>query len=187
MSFGGGGGGHALREAQGFDEDYLNYLKQIFAPYEKAGTIALPQLQSLLSDAGHADFLKNYFKSDQYKAQDQAAENNQLAAAEATGGLGSSGNANALAAIAPQLGAQAFQQKLGGLAGLAGLGSGATANFAQAGGGVVSNLNNIFSERAQLENAQSGGLFGGLGSILGLLGGQGGGLGGLFSGIGSLI
>lgn len=75
------------------------------APYRAAGEAALPQLQALAGKPIDREALLNqYYGGNEYKIQSDAATRSQLAAAAATGGLGSTSNNNALAAIAPTLG-----------------------------------------------------------------------------------
>jgi len=74
-------------------------------PYETAGNSALSGLTSLAGKPlDRADLLNNYYNSREFSDLSQQARGQQLAAAEATGGLGSSATNNALASIAPALG-----------------------------------------------------------------------------------
>lgn len=62
------------------------------------------QLQNLSSLQGQGQALNQYYNSQQYKDLAGQARYQSLAAAEATGGLGSTATGNQLAAIAPTLG-----------------------------------------------------------------------------------
>ncbi|STI74789.1 Gene 11 protein [Escherichia coli] len=66
----------------------------------------LNQLQNLSSLEGQGQALNHYYNSQQYKDLAGQARYQSLAAAEATGGLGSTATGNQLATIAPTLGQQ---------------------------------------------------------------------------------
>lgn len=62
------------------------------------------QLQNLSSLEGQGQALNQYYNSQQYKDLAGQARYQSLAAAEATGGLGSTATSNQLATISPTLG-----------------------------------------------------------------------------------
>ena len=73
-------------------------------PYRKFGEQYLPMLGEAMQPIDRQAELGDYYQSPEYTMMNQQARNQQLAASEATGGLGSTSTGNALGAIAPQLG-----------------------------------------------------------------------------------
>ena len=107
--------------------------RELLAPYTQAGQPGLEGLLGLTTPEGQAGFYEQYYKSPQFAAQSAAAANQQLAAAEATGGIQSTSTSNQLARIAPTLGLQALQQQQGLYGNLTNIGlqgAGATAGYA---------------------------------------------------------
>lgn len=100
-------------------------------PYEAAGQTGLEGLQGLAGKPIDRNaLLAQYYKSPEYAAMANQARYQQLASAEATGGLGSTATANGLAFIAPQLGQSYLadmtnqqQNMYGQLMGLSGMGA----------------------------------------------------------------
>lgn len=79
--------------------------KQTLAPFLSAGQSGLTGLQSIAGQPiNRSSLLNQYYNSPEYAQMANQARYQQLAGAEATGGLGSTATANGLAAIAPQLG-----------------------------------------------------------------------------------
>ena len=74
------------------------------APYREFGEQYLPMLGEAMQPIDRQAELGAYYQSPEYTMMNQQARNQQLAASEATGGLGSTSTGNALGAIAPQLG-----------------------------------------------------------------------------------
>lgn len=107
------------------------------AAQQGAQNSAFSALQNLSSASGQNNFLSNYYNSAEFKQMSSQARNQQLAAAEATGGLGSTSTGNALAAIAPQLGQQAYQQQLQNQTNIFGLAQGAQQNYLQSLGNLT--------------------------------------------------
>lgn len=129
---------------------------------------AFQALQNLSSANGQANFLSNYYNSAEYKQMASQARNDQLASAEATGGLGNTSTQNALAAIAPQLGQQAYQQQLQNQTNLFGLAQGAQQNYLQSLGNLVGMGQSAAANQAQAGQSyanNTGQLLQGLGSI----------------------
>ncbi len=91
-------------------------------PFRKAGVGGLAGLVGLSTPGGQAQYLEDYYAGPQFAAQSQAAQQQQLAASEATGGLQSTSTQNQLARISPTLGAQALQQQQQVYGNLAGIG-----------------------------------------------------------------
>lgn len=165
----------AQREAMDQYQKMWEQTNQWLSPYREAGIPALQSLQYLSSPGGESDFLQSYYNSQQFKDMSQAARGQQLAAAEATGGLGSTSTGNALAAIAPQLGQAALSDQRGMMGSLANMGQSAAAGQAASGmnygGNMAQMLQGMGAIRAGGVNQQSG-----LGSAIS--GGVGGALGG---------
>ena len=110
-------------------------------PFRKAGVGGLAGLTQLATPEGQAEYLQQYYAGPQFQAQSQAAQNQQLAAAEATGGLQSTSTANQLARISPTLGTQALQQQqqiYGNLAGIGLQGAGVQGGYGGQYGGALS-------------------------------------------------
>ena len=105
---------------------------------------------------GKPDFYEDYYDSPQYQAQAGQARNQQLAASEATGGLGATSTQNQLARIAPTLGLQALGQQQSLYGDLTNLGYGAagsSAGFygqsAQSQYGALQNIGNIQAAKSK--------------------------------------
>lgn len=85
--------------------------RQLLDPFVKAGTGALSGLAATAGKPIDREALLNkYYSGNEYKMESEQARREQLAAAAATGGLGSSATNNALAAIAPTLGQNYLSQ-----------------------------------------------------------------------------
>ncbi len=105
---------------------------ELLAPFRELGVEALPGLLGLSTPEGQAQYYQDYYQSPQFAAQSSAARNQQLAAAEATGGLMGSSTANNLARISPTLGLNALQNQqnlYGQLANIGLSGAGSQAGF----------------------------------------------------------
>lgn len=88
------------RSEQGYNSA-VNWL----SPYQDAGQGALPGLLGIAGKPIDRNaLLSDYFKSGEYQQLSDQARYQQLASAEATGGLGSTATANRLSTIAPTLG-----------------------------------------------------------------------------------
>lgn len=123
----------AQREAMDTYKQMWEQTSQWLSPYRDAGIPALQSLQYLSSPGGQQDFMSNYYNSPEYAQMSQQARQQQLAASEATGGLGSTSTGNALASIAPQLGQAALQRQLGLMGNMANIGQSAAAGQAASG------------------------------------------------------
>ena len=158
-------------------KDYIN-------PYYQAGTnIGLGGLSALSSPEGQASFYRDYYQSPQYQQQASAAQNAQLASAEATGGLGATSTQNQLARIAPTLGLQALQQQQQQYGNLAQLGYGATGQLVHAGGQYGANIADLYGQQGAIRAGERTATGGFLSDAVGAIGGgisKGGGIGKLF-------
>lgn len=161
----------AQREAMEIQEKQWNQVMQNLAPYMQYGPSALQSMSSLSSPGGRQDFLNNYYNSGEFRDASQQARNQQLAAAEATGGLGSSATNNALASIAPQLGQQALAGQYGMLGDLAQTGMAAATGQANMGTNYANTMSQLqqgigainagrYNQPSGLSSALGGGLSG---------------------------
>lgn len=104
---------------------------ELYQPFYDAGSSGLQGLQSLVNN--RSGTLADYYNSSEYAGLANQARYQQLASAEATGGLGSTATGNALTSIAPQLGQNYLNSQYSNLMGLTGIGinsAGSMANFA---------------------------------------------------------
>ncbi|CDM90385.1 hypothetical protein [Xenorhabdus bovienii] len=85
---------------------------QWLSPFREAGQSGLSGLQGMAGKPIDRNaLLGQYFNSPEYQQLAEQSRYQQLASAEATGGLGSTANGNALASIAPQLGQNYLNMK----------------------------------------------------------------------------
>ena len=148
----------------------------LLSPFVQAGTGGLAGLTALSTPEGQAQYLEDYYGGAQFASQSDAARNQQLAAAEATGGLMGTSTANQLARISPTLGAQALQQQqntYGQLANIGLSGAGATAGYAgQYGAGASQALGGLGAAQAYGAAAPYQAFGAGIGQIGGLAAGS---------------
>lgn len=148
-------------------------------PYRQFGEQYLPMLGQAMQPIDRRAELGAYYQSPEFAMMSGQARNQQLAASEAAGGLGSTSTGNALAAIAPQLGQQylagryaeqgdLFNRLMGGVnIGLSGAGmqQQAAGQFGSQAGDVMSR-NAAQQAMAQLGQAQTwGNTIGSLGGL----------------------
>lgn len=161
------------------------------------------QLQNLSSLEGQGQALNQYYNSQQYKDLAGQARYQSLAAAEATGGLGSTATSNQLATIAPTLGQSWLSNQMSNYNNLANIGLGALQGQANAGQTYANNMSSIAQQSAalaaanankpsSLQTAISGGTSGaiagaGLASLLGTSTPWGAGIGAGIGLLGSLF
>ncbi len=111
-------------EAQKYAADLQNQQWQTImknlAPFTPLAEQYVNQLQNLSSLEGQGQALNQYYNSKQYKDLAGQARYQSLAAAEATGGLGSTATSNQLATIAPL--AEQYVNQLQNLSSLEGQG-----------------------------------------------------------------
>ncbi|EIV4710928.1 DNA transfer protein, partial [Salmonella enterica] len=99
--------------------------------------------------------LNQYYNSQQYKDLAGQARYQSLAAAEATGGLGSTATSNQLATIAPTLGQQWLSGQMNNYQNLANVGLGALQGQANAGQTYANNMSQISQQSAALAAANA--------------------------------
>ena len=151
-----------LDQSTQLQREQFDYLKQILAPYQQAGTQALPALTGFINQP-QQNFSFDYgayFNSPEYAALSQQSQQAAMRNASATGGLRGGDTQVALASIAPQLAQQArlnaqneFSLNQGAnlnrynmLQGIAGLGTGATSQL----GNAAQNFGQIAGQNAAL-------------------------------------
>lgn len=151
-----------LDQSTQLQREQFDYLKQILAPYQEAGTQALPALTGFINQP-QQNFSFDYgayFNSPEYAALSQQSQQAALRNASATGGLRGGDAQVALASIAPQLAQQARQNaqqefslnqganlnRYNMLQGIAGLGTGATSQL----GNAAQNFGQIAGQNAAL-------------------------------------
>lgn len=152
---------NAAREGMDMQERMFNQQLDLLEPYRQAGQQGLESLQGIAGQPlDRQAELSQYYQSPEFAQMSGVARNQQLAASEATGGLGSTSTGNALASIAPQLGQSYLAQRAGQqqdiynqLSGLANIGlSGAGAQAAYAGNygnNMANSLNQSAAQQAQ--------------------------------------
>ncbi|EFM6597518.1 DNA transfer protein [Escherichia coli] len=194
-------------EAQKYAADMQNQQWQTImknlAPFTPLAEQYVNQLQNLSSLEGQGQALNQYYNSQQYKDLAGQARYQSLAAAEATGGLGSTATSNQLATIAPTLGQSWLSNQMSNYNNLANVGLGALQGQANAGQTYANNMSSIAQQSAalaaanankpsSLQTAISGGTSGaiagaGLASLLGTSTPWGAGIGAGIGLLGSLF
>ncbi|EEY1254750.1 DNA transfer protein [Escherichia coli] len=177
---------------------------QNLAPFTPLAKQYVSQLQNLSSLQGQGQALNKYYNSQQYKDLAGQARYQSLAAAEATGGLGSTATGNQLAAIAPTLGQNWLSGQMNNYNNLANIGLGALTGQANAGQNYANNVSQLYQQQAAasaananrpsglqsalggaMSGAASGAMIGsvvpGIGTAVGAIGG------GIIGGLGSLF
>lgn len=151
-----------LDQSTQLQREQFDYLKQILAPYQEAGTQALPALTGFINQP-QQNFSFDYgayFNSPEYAALSQQSQQSAMRNASATGGLRGGDTQVALASIAPQLAQMARQNaqqefslnqganlnRYNMLQGIAGLGTGATSQL----GNAAQNFGQIAGKNAAL-------------------------------------
>ncbi|EGM0665738.1 DNA transfer protein [Escherichia coli] len=153
---------------------------QNLAPFTPLAQQYVSQLQNLSSLQGQGQALNQYYNSQQYKDLAGQARYQSLAAAEATGGLGSTATGNQLAAIAPTLGQNWLSGQMNNYNNLANIGLGALTGQANAGQTYANNASQLYQQQAAAvaanANRPSTGqkLIGGIGSGAAIGGSVGG-------------
>ncbi|HAL6709742.1 TPA: DNA transfer protein [Escherichia coli] len=128
---------------------------QNLAPFTPLAQQYVSELQNLSSLQGQGQALNQYYNSQQYKDLAGQARYQSLAAAEATGGLGSTATGNQLATIAPTLGQQWLSGQMNNYNNLANIGLGALQGQANAGQTYANNMSQISQQSAALAAANA--------------------------------
>ena len=142
----------ANRESIEAQRELFERQVELLEPFRAAGLPGLEGLQALSTPEGQAEYLQQYYQSPEFAAQASAAQNTQLASAEATGGLQSTSTQNQLARISPTLGTAALERQqniYGNLANIGLSGAGSQAGYAgQFGQQQAAALQNIGAAQA---------------------------------------
>ncbi|HIC9526671.1 TPA: DNA transfer protein [Klebsiella pneumoniae] len=203
-SNGSGAQADAINHATDLQREQWQTVMNNLAPFTPLASQYVNQLQNLSTLDGQNAALNSYYNSDQYKGLADQARYQNLNAAEATGGLGSTATANQLAAIAPTLGQSWLSGQMQNANNLANIGLGALQGQANAGQSYANNASQLYQQSAALAAANAnrpsglqsalGGAFGGaasgaaLGSIVPGIGtGVGAAIGGGLGLLGSLF
>ncbi len=201
---GAGAQADAMREATALQREQWQTNMQNLAPFTPLAQQYVGQLQNLSSLGGQQQALNEYYNSGQFKDLSNQARYQQLASAEATGGLGSTATSNGLATIAPMLGQNWLTGQMNNYQNLANIGLGALQGQANAGQSYANNTGQLLQQQAALAAANAnrpsglqqgiGGLASGamsgaaLGSVVPVLGtGLGAAIGGGLGALGSLF
>lgn len=175
----------AADQAAQVQREQFEAMQKNLAPFLKFGKSQLPGLQGVMQPLNRQDELAAYYASPEFDMLSRQARGQQLAASEATGGLGSSATSNALAAIAPQLGMNYLGQREAQQADLfnrlmsgAGMGLNAASMTGTAGQNYASQASQAYQQAGQ---ARAGAAMAPFNTGMGLLGsyiGAGGSFGG---------
>lgn len=173
---------NAANQGAALSKEQFESIQKNLAPFLQFGTNQLQGLGGLMQPLNRQQELAQFYQSPEFALQSRQARGQQLAASEATGGLGSTSTGNALASIAPQLGMSYLGQREAQQADLfnrlmagAGMGLNAASMTGQAGQNYVSQAGNAFNQAGA---AQAGGAISGFNTLMGL--------GGTFIGAGGL-
>lgn len=128
---------------------------QNLAPFTPMAQQYVGQLQGLSSLQGQQQALGDYYKSGQFQDLSNQARYQQLAASEATGGLGSSATSNGLASIVPMLGQNWLSGQMNNYQNLANIGLGALQGQANAGQSYANNTGQLLQQQAGLAAANA--------------------------------
>ncbi|HBL0726777.1 TPA: DNA transfer protein [Serratia marcescens] len=201
---GAGAAADANREATALQREMWQTNMQNLAPFTPLAQQYVSQLQNLSSLGGQQQALNEYYNSGQFKDLSNQARYQQLASAEATGGLGSTATSNGLATIAPMLGQNWLTGQMNNYQNLANIGLGALQGQANAGQSYANNTGQLLQQQAALSaaNANQPSKFGGfltgaaggaasgamMGSVVPGIGTAAGAIGGgIIGGLGSLF
>ncbi|EKI1159382.1 DNA transfer protein [Shigella flexneri] len=183
-------------EAQKYAADLQNQQWQTImknlAPFTPLAEQYVNQLQNLSSLEGQGQALNQYYNSKQYKDLAGQARYQSLAAAEATGGLGSTATSNQLATIAPTLGQSWLSNQMSNYNNLANAGQTYANNMSsiaqQSAALAAANANKPSSLQTAISGGTSGAIAGaGLASLLGTSTPWGAGIGAGIGLLGSLF
>nr|WP_308530140.1 DNA transfer protein [uncultured Serratia sp.]DAM21006.1 MAG TPA: bacteriocin [Caudoviricetes sp.] len=128
---------------------------QNLAPFTPLAQQYVGQLQNLSSLGGQQQALGDYYKSGQFQDMSNQARYQQLASAEATGGLGSTATSNGLASIAPMLGQNWLTGQMNNYQNLANIGLGALQGQANAGQSYANNTGQLLQQQAGMAAANA--------------------------------
>lgn len=175
---GGGDGGagaqaDATKQATELQREMWQTNMQNLAPFTPLAQQYVNQLQNLSTLDGQGQALNQYYNSQQFSDLSNQARYQQLAGAEATGGLGSTATGNQLASIAPMLGQSWLGDQMNNYQNLANIGLGSLQGQASAGQNYANNMGQLFQQNANAQAALANrpsqmqqGITGGLGGAM---------------------
>lgn len=155
---GGGGGGDqaaATKYAADLQNQQFERVMNGLAPFTPLAGQYINQLKNLSSPEGAAQALGQYYNSQQFNDYSNQARYQNLAAAEAMGGLGSTATSNSLASIAPALGESWLNSQMNNYNNLANIGLGALQGQANAGQTYANNAGQLSQQNAALAAANA--------------------------------
>ncbi|MEQ5075892.1 DNA transfer protein [Providencia alcalifaciens] len=179
---GGGGDGGASAQARATD-NATELQRQIWqttmnnlSPFTPLAQQYVGMMQNLASPEGQAQALNGYYNSQQFNDLSNQARYQNLAAAEAMGGLGSTATSNSLASIAPMLGQGFLSDQMNNYQNLANIGLGALQGQANAGQNYANNTGQLLQQGAAAQAAAANRPSGMQQAITGGLGGASAGM-----------
>ncbi|EKR2077363.1 TPA_asm: DNA transfer protein [Salmonella enterica subsp. salamae] len=146
---------NAINKQTELQENQWNTIMNNLAPFTPMAQQYISQLQDMSTLEGQGKALGDYYNSQQYQDLAGQARYQNLAAAEATGGLGSTATSNQLAAIAPTLGQQWLSGQMNNYQNLANIGLGALQGQANAGQTYANNMGQLYQQQASLAAANA--------------------------------
>lgn len=152
---GAGAQADATKDATKLQREIWQTNMQNLAPFTPLAQQYISQLQNLSSLGGQQQALGEYYNSGQFKDLANQARYQQLASAEATGGLGSTVTSNGLATIAPMLGQNWLTGQMNNYQNLANIGLGALQGQANAGQSYANNTGQLLQQQAALSAANA--------------------------------
>lgn len=152
---GAGAQADATRQATALQREMWQTNMQNLAPFTPLAQQYVGQLQNLSSLGGQQQALNEYYNSGQFKDLSNQARYQQLASAEATGGLGSTATSNGLATIAPMLGQNWLTGQMNNYQNLANIGLGALQGQDNAGQSYANNTGQLLQQQAALAAANA--------------------------------
>ncbi|HCT2305048.1 TPA: DNA transfer protein [Proteus mirabilis] len=155
---GGGDGGagaqaDATREATALQREIWQTTMNNLAPFTPMAQQYVGQMQNLSTLDGQGNALNQYYNSQQFNDLANQARYQQLAGAEAMGGLGSTATSNQLASIAPMLGQSWLSDQMNNYQNLANIGLGALQGQANAGQSYANNTGQLLQQNAAAQAA----------------------------------
>ncbi|HFW6822449.1 TPA: DNA transfer protein [Escherichia coli] len=151
----GGSSDKSAKYAADLQNQQFNTIMNNLKPFTPLAEKYVGSLENLSSLEGQGQALNQYYNSQQYKDLAGQARYQSLAAAEATGGLGSTATSNQLATIAPTLGQQWLSGQMNNYQNLANVGLGALQGQANAGQTYANNMSQISQQSAALAAANA--------------------------------
>lgn len=144
---------NAANQSAALSKEQFEQIQQNLAPFLQFGASQLQGLGGLMQPLDRQGELAQFYNSPEFALQSRQARGQQLAASEATGGLGSTSTGNALASIAPTLGMNYLGQREAQQADLfnrlmagAGMGLNAASMQGQASQNYVSQASSAFGQ-----------------------------------------